>query len=64
LVPIPVREHHQIATADTYGFTPTCAVHPRLPTSNEVKDGVRVTAGIERPRPAVGALPEDPRAKA
>ena len=64
LVPIGMREHHQVAAAHHEGLALAFVVQPRLSASDEVKDGAGRAGGIERPGTAVAALLEDPRAQA
>ena len=50
LVPIGMREHHQVAAAHDEWLALAFAVQPRLAAPDEVKDGAGRAGGIERPR--------------
>src|SRR5262249_15140353 len=63
LVPMAMRNHHEVTAAHDHGITLALLVQPGLATSHEVKDGLGNAAGIEAPPTAVGPLLEDPGAK-
>src|SRR5262249_32606170 len=64
LVPLGVREHHQIAAAHDERLAHAFAVQPRLATPYEMKDRAGHTRGIKRPFAGIAALLEDTPAKA
>src|SRR5262249_25644316 len=64
LVPMCVREQHQIAAAYDEWLALPFPVHPRLAAPHQVKYDTGCAGGVQRPAPAVTALLEDAPAQA